>query len=249
MPYLNFEPHSSRVEIQKILKEMDADKKSMDSTDSTITATDEPSRFERQTRATASAGSGNIISSGTEPTRIDKSAPIVPTEPSQLSPQDIDRDPKGVDERAPSESPQWSPREKCEALLRRYLGHSRGSLHMHRTLDQFYYDSIDTEYRDMSQVLYRYSSRKSTELAKAPLRNVPKQDSLKLADESHLKDSKHDTAKSNPPATPKGATKEPQRSGESRAPSYSDNPVIFTVDQLWIWIIDDSMYFQSHDSA
>jgi hypothetical protein len=26
-------------------------------------------------------------------------------------------------------------------------------------------------------------------------------------------------------------------------PSYSENPVIFTVDQLWLWIIDDSMYF------
>ncbi|KAL9119608.1 MAG: hypothetical protein Q9187_003841 [Circinaria calcarea] len=245
VPYLNFEPHSSRVEIQKTLKAMDAQKKSKDSTNSTSTTTDEPSRLECQTRATTSAGSGKIISAGTEPISIDKSAPIVPTEPSQLSPQDINRDPKRVDERAASKSPQWSSREKCEALLRRYSAHPRGFLHMHRTLDQFYYDSVDTEYRDKSQVLYRYSLRKSTELANAPVAKALKHDSLKSPNESHPKDSKHDTAKSNTPATSKEGTEEPQSSSETRAPSYSDNPVIFTVDQLWIWIIDDKTIISS----
>ena len=92
---------------------------------------------------------------------------------------------------------------KSRSLLKTYHNHKRGAIHMHRTLDQFYYDSIPTETRDKTQVLYRFSAR-------------------------HIESTVNTGSVQNKP--------EPL----PRIPSYSRNPVIFTVDQLWIWIIDES---------
>ena len=44
-----------------------------------------------------------------------------------------------------------------EALVRGYLKHS---LHLRRTLDQFYYSMLDTTERDGDQVVYRHGKRK-----------------------------------------------------------------------------------------
>lgn len=43
-----------------------------------------------------------------------------------------------------------------EMLLRAHLGTSTVSLHVRRTLDQFFYHNIDTQSRDEDQVVYRY---------------------------------------------------------------------------------------------
>jgi ankyrin repeat protein/Mg2+ and Co2+ transporter CorA len=46
-----------------------------------------------------------------------------------------------------------------EMLLRAHLGSSTVSLHVRRTLDQFFYHNIDTQSRDEDQVVYRYQCR------------------------------------------------------------------------------------------
>ena len=46
-----------------------------------------------------------------------------------------------------------------EMLIQAYLK-STPNLHIRRTLDQFYYHAINTEYRDMDQVVYRYTRGK-----------------------------------------------------------------------------------------
>ncbi|KAF2678929.1 hypothetical protein K458DRAFT_480562 [Lentithecium fluviatile CBS 122367] len=46
-----------------------------------------------------------------------------------------------------------------EMLLRAHLGQSTVSLHVRRTLDQFFYHNIDTQSRDQDQVVYRYQCR------------------------------------------------------------------------------------------
>jgi len=46
-----------------------------------------------------------------------------------------------------------------EMLLRAHLGSSTVSLHVRRTLDQFFYHNIDTQSRDQDQVVYRYQCR------------------------------------------------------------------------------------------
>lgn len=46
-----------------------------------------------------------------------------------------------------------------EMLLRAHLTSSTVSLHVRRTLDQFFYHNIDTQSRDQDQVVYRYQTR------------------------------------------------------------------------------------------
>jgi ankyrin repeat protein/Mg2+ and Co2+ transporter CorA len=46
-----------------------------------------------------------------------------------------------------------------EMLLRAHLSSSTVSLHVRRTLDQFFYHNIDTQSRDEDQVVYRYQMR------------------------------------------------------------------------------------------
>ncbi|KAF2128585.1 hypothetical protein P153DRAFT_293388 [Dothidotthia symphoricarpi CBS 119687] len=48
-----------------------------------------------------------------------------------------------------------------EMLLRAHLTSSQVSLHVRRTLDQFFYHNIDTQSRDRDQVVYRYQRKSS----------------------------------------------------------------------------------------
>lgn len=48
-----------------------------------------------------------------------------------------------------------------ELLLRAHLTSSTTSLHIRRTLDQFFYPNIDTQSRDQDQVVYRYQTKGS----------------------------------------------------------------------------------------
>ncbi|OKL64361.1 hypothetical protein UA08_01088 [Talaromyces atroroseus] len=55
-----------------------------------------------------------------------------------------------------------------EMLIRAHINSSTASLHVRRTLDQFFYPNIDTETRDSDQVVYRYQKRWSDHKAKDP---------------------------------------------------------------------------------
>ncbi|KAL3708376.1 hypothetical protein TMatcc_006360 [Talaromyces marneffei ATCC 18224] len=55
-----------------------------------------------------------------------------------------------------------------ELLIRAHINSSTASLHVRRTLDQFFYPNIDTETRDSDQVVYRYQTRWSEHKAKDP---------------------------------------------------------------------------------
>ncbi|UPX12620.1 uncharacterized protein EKO05_0003161 [Ascochyta rabiei] len=48
-----------------------------------------------------------------------------------------------------------------EMLLRAHLASSQTSLHVRRTLDQFFYHNIDTQSRDRDQVVFRYQCKSS----------------------------------------------------------------------------------------
>jgi ankyrin repeat protein/Mg2+ and Co2+ transporter CorA len=50
-----------------------------------------------------------------------------------------------------------------EMLLRAHLTSSQVSLHVRRTLDQFFYHNIDTQSRDCDQVVYRYQTKSGYE--------------------------------------------------------------------------------------
>jgi ankyrin repeat protein/Mg2+ and Co2+ transporter CorA len=50
-----------------------------------------------------------------------------------------------------------------EMLLRAHLTSSQLSLHVRRTLDQFFYHNIDTQDRDCDQVVYRYQCKRAVE--------------------------------------------------------------------------------------
>lgn len=55
-----------------------------------------------------------------------------------------------------------------EMLIRAHINSSTASLHVRRTLDQFFYPNIDTETRDGDQVVYRYQTRWTEHKAKDP---------------------------------------------------------------------------------
>ncbi|KAF2750062.1 hypothetical protein M011DRAFT_229081 [Sporormia fimetaria CBS 119925] len=54
------------------------------------------------------------------------------------------------------DAPVGQPQTHDEMLIRAHLTTSTVSLHVRRTLDQFFYHNIDTESRDEDQVVYRY---------------------------------------------------------------------------------------------
>ncbi|KAL1876715.1 hypothetical protein Plec18167_005123 [Paecilomyces lecythidis] len=85
----------------------------------------------------------------------------------------------------------YKPRTCDEMLIRAHLTSSTTSLHVRRTLDQFFYPNIDTRSRDQDQVVYRYQ----------------------------IKD--------------QGSTR------------CSDEPKIFMVDQLWMWILGKNLLVTS----
>ncbi|KAL9119474.1 MAG: hypothetical protein Q9187_003971 [Circinaria calcarea] len=136
--------------------------------------------------------------------------------------------------------------KKCRSLVRHYLNHSRGKLHIHRTLDQFYYDSIDdTTERDRTQVMYRYSDT----LTKPPPDTIPEQNPAQkdAVAPAHNLERKGDKSEADPSIgvqAPREA-KASENSEKRLPPGYSENPVIFTVDQLWLWIIDEKTIISS----
>ena len=101
--------------------------------------------------------------------------------------------------------------EKYRVLLREYLSHRHGSLHISRTLDQFYYNSIGTDgtnNRDQDQVVYRFvQGKRSPGVIKAAI--AGSEGSVSPTDEATEENTK------------------------IKAPmEYKDNPRIFTVDQM-----------------
>ncbi|KAF2149540.1 ankyrin [Myriangium duriaei CBS 260.36] len=86
-----------------------------------------------------------------------------------------------------------STKELCsdEMLIRAHLSNTSLSLHIRRTLDQYMYHNIDTEFRDQDQVVYRYQNRKN-----------------------------HNSVS-------------------------TDDPKIFMVDQLWMWILGKDLIVTS----
>jgi Mg2+ and Co2+ transporter CorA len=61
--------------------------------------------------------------------------------------------------RSPSRRRLGKAKTYDEMLIRAHLATSTVSLHVRRTLDQFYYHNIDTESRDQDQVVYRYQTQ------------------------------------------------------------------------------------------
>ncbi|KAI9368107.1 hypothetical protein BJX61DRAFT_242121 [Aspergillus egyptiacus] len=65
-------------------------------------------------------------------------------------------------QQAPSPRPGFNRTPtRDELLLRAHLTSSSTSLHIRRTLDQFFYPNIDTQTRDQDQVVYRYQTKRS----------------------------------------------------------------------------------------
>jgi hypothetical protein len=106
---------------------------------------------------------------------------------------------------------------ETEGLILGYLGSqdSKG-IHVTRTIDQYYYPSLlDTSWRDIDQVVRRYQTKKSKE---NKLNN----------DNAGLKNTSSKSCKRN--------------GGIYGAYDGDLNFQMVMVDQLWVWIIDDSTY-------
>ncbi|OXV11500.1 hypothetical protein Egran_00739 [Elaphomyces granulatus] len=61
-----------------------------------------------------------------------------------------------------------NPSTRDEMLIRAHLNCSTTSLHIRRTLDQYFYPNIDTQSRDEDQVVYRYQAKDGNVVSKEP---------------------------------------------------------------------------------
>lgn len=167
-------------------------------------------------------------------------------------------------------------REKCTLLTKEYLQHHRGHLHLSRTLDQFYYDSIDTSVlRDEDQVVWRFSNKHRTTF-ESPLASRPHMSDLPEGNlhnmqtgEFHVESDINPEGREHPSRQPTDRSTQKLISGSlenpgaekadththqqhprltPKPPVYSENPKIFTVDQLWLWIIDECKHPSVSDS-
>jgi hypothetical protein len=127
--------------------------------------------------------------------------------------------------------------EKCKMLVQQYLNRKEGHLHLPKTLSQFYYQSIDTELRDKDQVVYKFSKDyKIPEASDKQVRTGSSADAAPLL-ELEREDSFFPELDGTTPAGKVGD------SDQSIHPS--NNPKLFMVDQLWLWIIDDGKPLKS----
>lgn len=105
--------------------------------------------------------------------------------------------------------------ERYESLLKLYEGKI---IHRSRTLDESYYDFlIDMNERNEDQVVTKHFSRNTDAISRGDHARFERDLS-----EDHLVTTKHDN-----------------NVGSSK--SQSDTMKILRVDQLWLWVIDDSM--------
>jgi hypothetical protein len=162
-------------------------------------------------------------------------------------------------------------RRKCTLLIQEYLNHERGHLHLSRTLDQFYYSSIDTTDRPKTQVVYDFSKKYQTSERSIPLikpqrgHNHPshfsqldskeagkatrasKEDSNRStaglpAQEPHTEKANASQKSTVPNQNSKEVPYPSNYSTKPKPPMDSENPKKFTVDQLWLWIMDESTF-------
>jgi hypothetical protein len=128
-------------------------------------------------------------------------------------------------------------------LLRRYL-FKRRPVHLRRTLDQYYYSHLaDTNFRDGDQVVMRQLNENTKNLK---LKDDPKY--KRLLD---IKEEEEEIAKAGflPRTIRKVSTSRPMKLKEvnsqllkiEQAPYRDGNSPILMVDQLWLWVIDESL--------
>jgi hypothetical protein len=121
--------------------------------------------------------------------------------------------------------------EKCKMLVQQYLNREEGHLHLPKTLSQFYYHSIDTELRDKDQVVYKFS--KDYRIPEASDKQVTAGGSADAAPLLEL------TREGSFFPGLDGTTPAGKDGGSDQTMHPSNNPKLFMVDQLWLWIIDD----------
>lgn len=122
-------------------------------------------------------------------------------------------------------------------LIREYLSHRHGPIHISRTLDQFYYNSIGTDTRDLDQVVYRFSQMVRTpEVLEAYEKRIEFETSCTLSGPKDRAFMSNPTR--NSPVVGGGVSQraeekaEELKDGEREVPTDTGNPRIFTVDQM-----------------
>lgn len=136
--------------------------------------------------------------------------------------------------------------EDYEELLRRYL-FKRRPVHLRRTLDQYYYSHLaDTTFRDSDQVVMRQINENTKRLK---LEADPK---YKRLLEVKKKEEAIERTSLLPRLLKKVSTSRPRKLKEvtsqilaiEQMPYRDGNSPVLMVDQLWLWVIDESgLYF------
>jgi hypothetical protein len=134
-------------------------------------------------------------------------------------------------------------KEDYQELLRRYL-FKRRPVHLRRTLDQYYYSHLaDTKLRDGDQVVMRQLNEDKKQLK---LKADSKFKNLKI-----IQEKEEEIAKSSflPRIFKKVFSNRPKKLDEvnsqileiEQTPYRDSNSPILMVDQLWLWVINESL--------
>jgi hypothetical protein len=167
-----------------------------------------------------------------------------------------DHSPRSIpDMKAIQERSDWSKNEK---MLCAYL-YSQPPVHPRRTLDQFYYHMLeDTKERDQDQVITRYYHNVWKRNRQAPVDEEEFDFAMPAAEDpefpfqlDNVNDEPpfehrdifpeaHDAVDSPPPKTAKSGHSTLDSNISSNEPKEPRH--VMMVDQLWLWILDDSQY-------
>ncbi len=118
-------------------------------------------------------------------------------------------------------------------------------MHLRRTLDQYFYSHLaDTKFRDGDQVVMRQVNE---EKKKLKMEADPKYIALRKIQETDCQ-----IAKASPLSriVEKVSTSRPMTLNEvssqlrkiEQLPYRDDNSPVLMIDQLWLWLIDESLY-------
>lgn len=219
MPFLNFDTTASRKEIAAIVKDFESgDKKSCSAT---LDLTQKPNISRGKTTNRATRGKKDVTkvfenamhSSEHVARKFSESNTFnLAREGAYIYALNRDKlpttDPAAYGKENDKSQKPLGHQEKYRMLFREYLGHRHGSLHISRTLNQYFYNSIGMASRDEDQVVYRFM-RENRSPGAIKVAIAEPEDSVSPLDE----------------ATEQKPIKEVPV-------EYNDNPRIFTVDQM-----------------
>lgn len=115
-------------------------------------------------------------------------------------------------------------------------------LHVRRTLDQFYYNTLpEANSRTTSQVVYKFAKKQTLKQeGKYKPQSVNDEETGQKMTQGSARSHKGDPPEKNQRFNGLVSTSDERTQGKGAQVENWDPPKVLMVDQLWLWVIDNS---------